>query len=83
MPQRIGRYTLRLDTMPMITGYAAVVGKKEGEGPLAKHFDKVYDDTTLGLASWEKAESELLKEAVQTAMDKAGLVNSDIDYIFA
>lgn len=83
MPQRVGRYTLSLETAPVIAGYASVVGKKEGAGPLAKHFDKIYDDTTLGLESWEKAESELLKEAVQTAMDKAGVVYSDVDYVFA
>ena len=83
MPQRVGRYTLRLDTQPVITGYGAVVGKKEGAGPLAKHFDKIYDDTTLGLETWEKAESELLKEAMQTAMDKAGVSYADVDYIFA
>lgn len=83
MPQRVGRYTLRLDSQPVITGYAAIVGKKEGAGPLAKHFDKIYDDTTLGLSSWEKAESALLKEAIQTAMDKAGVSYHDVDYVFS
>lgn len=83
MPQRLGRYTLDLTSRPRIISSAAVVGKKEGEGPLAKYFDKINDDTSLGEASWEKAESSLQKAAAQTALDKAGLAPSDIDYIFA
>ena len=38
MPVRQGRYTLYLPSQPGIIGYAAVVGKKEGEGPLAEKF---------------------------------------------
>ena len=83
MPQRIGKYTLELPTMPRLTGRAAAVGKKEGQGPLAKHFDRIFDDTTLGKDSWEKAESALIEQAINLALDKAGLAASDIDYIFS
>ena len=58
MITRIGRYTLLLETKPSIIGSAAVVGKTEGEGPLAKEFDHCYDDDSIdGCPSWEKAES--------------------------
>ncbi len=83
MPTRQGRYTLKLDSCPSITGFAAIVGKKEGEGPLARSFDMICDDTTMGEKTWEKAESRLQKDAVNKALDKAGLTPSDIDYIFA
>ena len=83
MPQRVGRYTLRLDSAPAVTGQAAVVGKKEGEGPLGAHFDKIHTDLKLGLPTWEKAESALLQQAVQTAMDKAGVTRGELDCAFA
>ncbi len=82
MPQKMGR-TLNLPSKPSITGYAAVVGKKEGEGPLGTWFDKINEDTTLGEASWEKAESMLVKDALSFALDKSNNSPSDIDYIFA
>lgn len=83
MPIRIGKYTLQLNNSPTILGYAAVVGKKESEGPLGKLFDQCHSDTTLGETTWEKAESRLQNEAVNLALFKAGLANTDMDCIFA
>lgn len=83
MAKRIGKYTIKMDYMPSILGFAAVCGKKESEGPLGKYFDHTFEDTTLGEASWEKAESRLQSEAVTRAMDKAKVTPSDIDFIFA
>ena len=83
MPTRIGRYTIQLQTNPSVLGFAAVVGKKESEGPYGKYYDQCHTDTTLGEASWEKAESRLQNEAVHLALNKAGLKSSDIDCIFA
>ena len=82
MPQRVG-HTLILPSKPSVTGYAAVVGKKEGEGPLAQWFDKINEDTTLGEASWEKAESALVRDALSFALDKSNNPPSNIDYLFA
>lgn len=81
--QRIGRYTLKLENRPAIVGFASVCGKKEAEGPLGDSFDLTFDDTTLGSESWEKAESKLQTEAVSRALNKAGVVASDVDYILA
>lgn len=83
MPQKIGRYTLKMNPGPAIVSSAAVVGKKESEGPYAKWYDQCHEDTTLGESSWEKAESRLQNEAVNIALRKAGLKNGDIDCIFA
>lgn len=81
MAVRTGRYTVRLTAQPSLIGSAAVVGKTEGEGPLKEEFDKIYEDDTLGEASFEKAESALQKDAIFRALDKAGKVPDDIDYI--
>ena len=48
MPVKQGKYTLSLPSAPSVAGYAAVVGKKEGEGPLGAGFDYVYDDAAAG-----------------------------------
>ncbi|MCR4616046.1 MAG: stage V sporulation protein AD [Clostridiales bacterium] len=83
MSQRQGRYTVILPSQPVITGYAAVVGKKEGEGPLADEFDKIFEDTTMGKDSWEKAESAMHREAIIRAVSSAGISFGDVDMIFA
>ena len=83
MPVRQGRYTLMLPSQPGILGYASVVGKKEGEGPLGDKFDYIYDDGTTGEKSWEKAESIFHKDAVSRAISKAGISPKDADAIFA
>lgn len=83
MPARIGKYTIELQTNPAVLGFAAVVGKKEGEGPYSQYYDQCHTDTTLGESSWERAESRLQNEAVQLALHKAGLKNDEINCIFA
>ncbi len=80
MAQRYGK-TIILQSKPHIIGNAAVVGKKEGEGPLGKEFDEVYEDTTMGEDSWEKAESLYLKTAVARAVEKAAVGTNEVDAI--
>ena len=73
--------TIITDIKPKILSFASVVGKKEGEGPLGKEFDEIYEDTTMGEDSWEKAESLYLKTAIKKAIAKSNLQKSDIDII--
>lgn len=58
MSEKLSGNTFKLTTSPSIISFASVVGKKEGEGPLAEYFDEIYTDTTLGEETWEKAESQ-------------------------
>lgn len=83
MPIRQGRYTLVLPSRPSFAGNAAVVGKTEGQGPLKNEFDYIFEDDTLGEASFEKAESSLQREAIIRALSKAQKAMTDVDYIFA
>ena len=83
MSQKLGRSTFRLTNPPSALAYAAVGGKKEGEGPLARDFDLLCDDSSFGEQTWEKAESRLQKDAVNKALEKARLSSGDIDLIFA
>ncbi len=75
--------TITLNNCPKVLSFAAVVGKKEGEGPLFNLFDEVYEDTKMNQDSWEKAESELQKNAVRKAIEKGNLRQDDVDIIFA
>lgn len=79
----IGKNTVGLDKKASFLGYAAVVGEKEGEGPLGHDFDDVYTDAYLGQKSFEDAESKLMENAVLTATKKAGIKPQDAQYIFA
>ena len=83
MPVKQGKYTLSLPSVPSVAGYAAVVGKKEGEGPLGAGFDYVYDDAAAGQKSWEKAESTMHGDAVNRALTKAGVTADEVDVAFA
>lgn len=83
MPEKTGRQTIALGSRPCVLAAAGVVGKREGNGPLGKEFDRVFEDGRMNEDSWEKAESDLHRCAVETAVSKAGLSAEDIDLILA
>ena len=74
---------MALANPPTLAGHANVVGKKEGEGPLASSFDLIGSDDTFGEATWEKSESAMQKQALALALDKAGQAASTMDWLFA
>ena len=81
--KKLGRQTVALAHPPSVAGHANVVGKKEGEGPLADSFDQINQDDSFGEKTWEKAETAMQKLALSSALDKAGLSASALDYILA
>lgn len=81
--KKLGRQTAALQDPPSVVGSASVVGKKEGEGPLAATFDHISQDDSFGERTWEKAESAMQKLALAAALDKAGLSVSALDYLLA
>ena len=78
MTERIGEYTLKFKSRPGIIASAAIVGSKEGDGPLGGCFDEVIADGTLGKETWEQAESALQQRAVIKAIEKSGMTAADI-----
>ena len=81
--KKLGSQTAALSNPPSIAGFANVVGKKEGEGPLADFFDYVAPDDSFGESTWEKSESTMQKHAMNLAMQKAGVSASEVDWLFA
>ncbi len=62
---------------------AAVVGKKEGDGPLGTLFDRVDPTDRFGASSWEAAESAMQKEALSLTLSKGGLCDGEVGALFA
>lgn len=71
--------TIVLPNRPGISASAAIVGRKEGEGPLCAEFDQVVDDDLFGEETWEKAESRFHYTAAETCLQKAGILPSQVD----
>lgn len=81
--EKLGKQTIKFNTPPTILDCASIVGPKEAQGPLAKYFDQTLDDEFWGEKTWEKAESKIIKETVNTVISKSGISINDIDCIFA
>jgi stage V sporulation protein AD len=77
----VGRQSVLFQNSPYIIAAASIAGKKEGEGPMGAHFDVIQQDPLLGKDSWEEAESELIRQAAEKVLEKAGLKNTDIRYL--
>ena len=79
---KIGRQTAEIKDV-YIASSAAIVGEKEGEGPLADCFDIVLPDNEWNEKTWEKTESKMQREATRLAVTKANMRLDDIDRIFS
>lgn len=75
--------TVFFDKSPVITGSAGVVGKKEGEGPLAEDFDEIFEDTSMAQQSYELAESAMLNAAVTKSLNNSQKSSSDVSFILS
>lgn len=76
---KLGARTFRYDTRPPIVAGAAIVGPKEGEGPLCGYFDEVLTDDYLGRDTYEQAESELMTRTAYMALKKARIKPTELD----
>jgi len=63
----------RLKHPPSVLAYAAAGGLEEGRGPFGRAFDHIDDSDTFGQSTWEKAEGEMARTALNLALAKAGL----------
>lgn len=78
-----GKASIRFEREPHIVSAASVVGPKEGEGPLGRLFDYIDSDGKMGQKTWEEAESQLQKKAVELAIQKSAVPRNRIRYAFA
>ena len=78
-----GQQSFVLSQLPVITAWASVAGKKESEGPLGKLFDVTSQDTYFGQKTWELAEKQLQKIALDTLLKKAGIGRHQIGLAYS
>lgn len=81
--QKLGKQTIKFDAPPTITECSSIVGPKEANGPLNKYFDQTLEDEFWGEKTWEKAESKIIKENVNTLISKSGVSPSKIDLVIS
>ena len=62
---------------------ASVVGHNEAEGPLGRSFDMSDESDLFGCKTWEAAESEMHRRALECAISKSGFSQADIGALFA
>jgi len=82
-PKKNGLQTVWFQNPPVIISTASVAGSREGEGPLGKTFDKIVYDTYYGENTWEKAEKQMMMDAMKKALQKANLQKEDVDFMLA
>lgn len=75
--------TVVFDNPPSVIGKMAVVGEKEGKGPLSKYFQVVKSDDKNGEKTFEKAEIDMLEEALKYACDVLPNKQDDLDLIIS
>lgn len=78
-----GRRSFQPPNSPVITAWSSVAGKKESEGPLKDWFDLTQQDTYFGQETWEQAESQMQKLALETLLKKGGIETKDVGLVFS
>ena len=81
--KKIGKQSFILPQMPVITAWASIAGKKESEGPLSYYYDVTTKDTYFGQKTWEQAEKNMQKLALDTLLKKAELSRSQVGLVFS
>lgn len=66
-----------------IFSHASVGGYEERRGPLGESFDFCDETDLFGQDSWEKAEGEMGRIALNTALTKGGLSHEDLSLLVA
>ena len=72
-----------MKTAAEIFASASVVGGKESQGPLGSLFDLRDPCDRFGMKTWEKAESEMQRLALNTALAKAEVRAEEVGALFA
>lgn len=72
-----------IKTAAEIFSSASVVGGKESFGPLGNAFDLRDPSDRFGMKTWEKAESEMQRLALNTALAKADIGAEEVGALFA
>lgn len=81
MSEHIGYATVIPENSLSIISFAAIGGKKEGEGPFGDCYDYIDKDDRFGQESFEEAESAMQGLALQNALEKCQLKPEELSFI--
>ena len=81
--RKLGGQTVELSRPVSVLAGGNAVGRKEGEGPLARCFDYIDGDDTFGEPTWERAERAMQQRALSSAAEKCGCPVQKLDWLFA
>lgn len=70
--------TIKFDNV-YVKETSTVAGKFESEGPLAKCFDKTYNDFYMGEKTFEQGEVKMILDSVDMLLKKSKMKKDDID----
>lgn len=73
----------KLSTPPRFISYSAVGGYEEKNGPLGEGFDLCDESDSFGQATWESAEGEMGRCALNLALSKCNLSHEALELIVA
>ena len=74
---------VRLNSPVVFASYAAVGGREESLGRYGDKFDLCDKTDLFGMKTFELAEGEMCRCALNIALGRAGVAHSDIDLLFA
>lgn len=74
---------ITLKSPPAVLSSAAVVGKKEFDGPLGKYFHAHSDDDMFSQDTFEKAEAEMIRASLTLSLKRGEVKPNELDAVFA
>lgn len=74
---------VRLEKEIYFHSYSAVGGYEEGRGPLGEKFDHCDSSNKFQQKTWEMAEGEMARLALNIALEKGKLSHKDVDFAVA
>lgn len=73
----------KLSTAPRFISYSAVGGYEEKRGPLGEYFDLCDEENSFGQKSWEMAEGEMGRCALNLALSKCNTSHEALEVLIA
>lgn len=77
------RRIIEFKRKPYFISEGSVGGREEGSGPLGESFDHIDESDRFGMDSWEKAEGEMGRLALNIALKKAYLSPERLEVLLA
>lgn len=75
--------TVFFKNKPRISSFAAICGSKEKEGIIGEFADITLEDDMYEESTYEKAECKMLTNAISLVIEKAKLLEKDVDVLFS